>query len=47
MVAAVLVPYVLVAVTDIGYEPTVVGVPVMAPVAVLKDKPGAKVPVYT
>ena len=44
MVAAVLVPAGFVAVTDIVEVPDAVGVPVIAPVAVLNDNPATKVP---
>ena len=44
MVAGELVPPGFVAVTDIVEVPDAVGVPVIAPVAVLKDSPAGKVP---
>ena len=37
-----LVPVLLVAVTVVLYEPSVVGVPEIKPVLVLTDKPGGK-----
>ena len=44
MVAGELVPPAFVAVTDIVEVPDAVGVPVIAPVLVLKDSPAGKVP---